>query len=84
MERGCPSGASPRLISGRSGAVGRIIWGTITDRTGYAASEKIYGPENLVSSVYLKLGIEPGKILYGANGRPAHLVNDPRPIAELM
>ncbi|HLW68408.1 MAG TPA: DUF1501 domain-containing protein [Gemmataceae bacterium] len=55
-----------------------------TDRSGYAPIEKIYGPENLVSSVYLKLGINPDKTLYNSTGRPTHLVSDPRPIAELM
>jgi hypothetical protein len=55
-----------------------------TDRRGYAAVERIYAPENFVSTVYTKLGINPDKILYASNGRPAHLVSDPRPIAELM
>ena len=31
-----------------------------------------------------KLGIDPGKIYYAPNGRPAHLVSDPTPIKELM
>lgn len=55
-----------------------------TDPRGYAAVEKVYAPENLVSSVYLKLGIDPDKILYNGAGRPTHLVSDPRPITELM
>ncbi|MBM4077093.1 MAG: DUF1501 domain-containing protein, partial [Planctomycetes bacterium] len=55
-----------------------------TDRNGYTAIEKIYGPENLVSSVYTKLGIDPNKILYTPAGRPTHLVSDPRVIPELM
>jgi hypothetical protein len=55
-----------------------------TDRQGYAAVEKIYGPENLVSTVYRKLGIQPDKILYNSAGRPTHLVSDSRPISELM
>ncbi len=55
-----------------------------TDREGYAAIENIYAPENLVSSVYLKLGIDPETILYNTTGRPTHLVSDPRPISEIM
>ncbi|MDZ4684463.1 MAG: DUF1501 domain-containing protein [Planctomycetaceae bacterium] len=55
-----------------------------TDRLGYAAVEKIYQPENLVSTVYLKLGINPDKMLYSPAGRPTHIVSDARPIAELM
>jgi hypothetical protein len=76
------SSAMSVLVAGCGSPRGQVVGAT--DRSGYAAMEKIYGPENLVSSVYLKLGIDPGKILYGANGRPAHLVSDPRPIAELM
>jgi hypothetical protein len=55
-----------------------------TDRNGANAIENIYAPENLVASVYLKLGIDPGKILYNESGRPIHLVSDPNPIAEIM
>jgi hypothetical protein len=55
-----------------------------TDRQGYAASERILTPENFASTVYVKLGIDPDKILYTPQGRPAHIVSDPTPIAELM
>lgn len=76
------SSALSVLVAGCGTPRGQVVGAT--DRNGYAATEKIYGPENLVSSVYLKLGIEPAKILYGATGRPASLVSDPRPITELM
>jgi hypothetical protein len=55
-----------------------------TDRNGYAASERILSPENFASTIYLKLGIDPNKILYTPQGRPVHIVSDPAPIAELM
>jgi uncharacterized protein (DUF1501 family) len=55
-----------------------------TDRNGHSACERILGPENFVSTVYRKLGIDPGKIYHTPQGRPAHLVSDPQPIAELM
>jgi hypothetical protein len=55
-----------------------------TDRTGHSPIERILSPENFVSTVYAKLGIDPGKIYYAPNGRPAHLVSDPTPIKELM
>ena len=61
---------------------GQIIGAT--DRKGYAASDRILSPENFVSTVYRKLGIDPGKIYYTPQGRPVHLVSDPEPIAELM
>ncbi|MBN9120720.1 MAG: DUF1501 domain-containing protein, partial [Planctomycetes bacterium] len=55
-----------------------------TDRKGFAAVERVLAPENFVSTVYTKLGIDPSKILYTPNGRPTHLVSDPTPIKELM
>ncbi|MEO2023051.1 MAG: DUF1501 domain-containing protein [Pirellulaceae bacterium] len=55
-----------------------------TDRKGYAARERILSPENFVSTIYKKLGIDPGKILYTPQGRPTHLVSDAAPIRELM
>ena len=76
------SSAISILVAGCGTPRGQVVGAT--DRNGYAAVEKIYGPENLVASVYTKLGIDPNKILYGANGRPAHIVSDPRNIAELM
>jgi hypothetical protein len=55
-----------------------------TDRKGYSAAERVLSPENFVSTVYTKLGIDPDKIVYGPDGRPAHYVSDPEPISELM
>jgi hypothetical protein len=46
--------------------------------------ERVLSPENFVSTVYTKLGIDPGKIVYAKNGRPAHLVSDATPIQELL
>jgi len=76
------SSAISVLVAGCGSPRGQVIGAT--DGRGYAAVEKVYAPENLVSTVYSKLGIDPDKILYNAAGRPAHLVSDPRPIAELM
>ncbi|MBI3466126.1 MAG: DUF1501 domain-containing protein [Planctomycetes bacterium] len=55
-----------------------------TDRSGYTAIERVLSPENFVSTVYTKLGIDPNKIYHTPLGRPAHLVSDPNPIEELM
>ncbi len=65
------------------GTPGGIVVGA-TDRQGYAATERILTPENFASTVYLKLGIDPDKILYSPQGRPAHIVSDPTLIVELM
>lgn len=70
------------LFAGCGTPGGQVIGAT--DRNGYAACERILSPENFVSTVYSKLGIDPGKIYYAPNGRPAHLVSDPTPISELM
>jgi hypothetical protein len=76
------SSAMSILVAGCGTPRGQVVGAT--DVRGYAAIEKIYAPENLVSSVYLKLGINPDKIVYNSSGRPSHLVSDSRPIQELM
>ena len=60
------------------------VVGPSSDRKGFAATERVLAPENFVSTVYAKLGIDPAKILYNQQGRPSHLVSDPTPIKELM
>jgi hypothetical protein len=55
-----------------------------TDRNGYSAVERVLSPENFVSTVYTKLGINPDKVAYTPQGRPVHLVSDPTPIKELV
>ncbi|MSQ96960.1 MAG: DUF1501 domain-containing protein [Gemmataceae bacterium] len=55
-----------------------------TDVRGYSPVGRTNSPENFASTVYLKLGIDPGKILYTPQGRPTHLVSETEPIRELM
>src|SRR5262245_3999383 len=76
------SNAMSVLFAG-GGTPGGTVVGA-TDRKGFAAVERVLSPENFVSTVYAKLGIDPGKILYNSQGRPSHLVSDPTPIKELM
>ncbi len=76
------SSAISVLMAGCGTPRGQIVGAT--DRSGYSAIDKIYAPENLVSSVYRKLGIDPDKILYTPSGRPTHIVSDSRPIPEVM
>jgi hypothetical protein len=76
------SSAISILVAGCGTPGGQVVGAT--DARGYAPIDKIYAPENLVSTVYTKLGIDPSKILYNTTGRPTHLVSDPRPIAELI
>lgn len=76
------SSAMSVLFAGCGTPKGAVIGAT--DKNGYAPVERPYSPENFASTIYLKLGIDPNKILYTPQGRPTHLVSDPRPIPELM
>lgn len=76
------SNAMSVLFAGGGTPGGQVVGAT--DAKGFAAIERILSPENFASSIYTKLGIDPGKILYTPNGRPTHLVSDPTPIKELM
>ncbi len=76
------SNAMSVLFAGCGTPGGQVVGAT--DKKGYSAVERILSPENFASTIYMKLGIDPGKIYYNPNGRPAHLVSDPNPIAELM
>lgn len=70
------------LMAG-AGIPGGTVVGA-TDRNGHSAVTRVLSPENFVSTVYAKLGIDPAKIVYTPQGRPTHLVSDPKPIRELM
>ncbi|MEQ8788038.1 MAG: DUF1501 domain-containing protein [Pirellulaceae bacterium] len=76
------SNAMSVLFAGGGTPGGQIVGAT--DRKGYAAVDRVLSPENFVSTVYTKLGIDPDKILHTPEGRPVHLVSDPTPISELM
>lgn len=76
------SNAMSVMMAG-AGTPGGVVVGA-TDRAGYSAVDRVLSPENFVSTVYTKLGINPDQILYTPLGRPAHLVSDPTPIRELM
>ncbi len=70
------------MFAGGGTPPGQVIGAT--DRQGYAAVQRVLSPENFVSTVYAKLGINPDRIYYTPQGRPTHLVSDPTPIRELM
>ncbi len=76
------SNAMSVMFAGGGTPGGQVVGAT--DSRGYAATERILTPENFASTIYTKLGIDPGKMLYAPNGRPTYLVSDPTPIAELM
>jgi hypothetical protein len=76
------SNAMSVLFAGGGTPGGQIIGAT--DTKGFAAVERVLSPENFASTIYTKLGIDPGKILYTPQNRPTHIVSDPTPIKELM
>jgi len=76
------SNAMSVLFAGCGTPPGQVIGAT--DSKGFTAVERILSPENFASTVYLKLGIDPDKMYYTPQGRPAHLVSNATPIAELM
>ncbi|QDU79782.1 hypothetical protein Pla110_14960 [Polystyrenella longa] len=70
------------LMAGGGTPGGQVVGAT--DRKGFSAVERVLSPENLVSTIYSKLGIDPDKMYYTPQGRPAHLVSDSTVIDELM
>lgn len=76
------SNAMSVLFAGGNTPGGQVIGST--DKHGFAAVERVLSPENFASTIYTKLGIDPSKVLFAPNGRPAHIVSDPTPIKELM
>jgi Protein of unknown function (DUF1501) len=75
------SNAMSVLFAGGGTPGGQVVGAT--DAKGFSAVERVLSPENFAATVYHKLGIDPGKILYAPNGRPTHLVSDPTVISEL-
>ena len=56
-----------------------------TDKRGEDVIERACGPGDFLSTIYHHLGIDAAKVtINDFNGRPTHLVNDGRPIPELM
>jgi hypothetical protein len=76
------SNAMSVMFAGGGTPGGQVVGAT--DRQGYAAIERVLSPENFVSTIYRKLGIDPDQMLYTPEGRPVHLVSDATPISELM
>jgi hypothetical protein len=76
------SNAMSVMMAGGGTPGGQVVGAT--DRQGYSAVERVLSPERFVSTIYAKLGIDPGKIFITPEGRPVHLVSDERPIKELM
>jgi len=76
-------GSAMSILFAGGGTPGGQVIGR-TDRLGHAPVDRPLSPENFVSTIYTKLGIDPGKHYITPANRPAFLVSDPTPITELM
>lgn len=76
------SNAMSVMFAGGGTPGGQVIGAT--DRQGYAAKERVLSPEHFVSTIYQKLGIDAGQMLFTPQGRPTHLVSNSDVITELM
>jgi hypothetical protein len=62
--------------------MGQIVGAT--DRTASAPTTQPYTPQNVLATLYHVLGIDPATTLPDHNGRPMYLLDERRPIAELV
>jgi hypothetical protein len=68
-------------------AGGGLKMGQVVGRTDSRAAEpkeRALGPQNVLATVYHALGIDPERMIPDFSGRPVALLDDPRPIAELV
>jgi hypothetical protein len=70
------------LFAGGGLRMGQVIGRT--DRHGGASVGIPYTPQNTLATIYRVLGIDPSTTLPDYSGRPQYLVDDHRPIAELV
>lgn len=76
------SSAMSILFAGAGTPGGQVVGKT--DRLGHAPADRPLSPENFVSTIYTKLGIDPAKLFVTSANRPTYLVSDPTPIRELV
>jgi uncharacterized protein (DUF1501 family) len=70
------------LLAGGGLPMGQLIGAT--DRRAEQIVGGAYTPQNMLATIYKVLGIDPSATLPDHTGRPIHLLDDPRPIAELI
>jgi uncharacterized protein (DUF1501 family) len=70
------------LFAGGGLRMGQVIGRT--DRYGGTAAGVPYTPQNMLATIYRTLGIDPATTLPDYAGRPTFLLDDQRPIAELI
>ncbi len=70
------------LFAGGGLKMGQVIGQT--DSKGSEPKHRPLGPQNVLATVYHTLGIDPEQKVPDFTGRPMQLLDDPKPIAELM
>lgn len=71
------------MVAGGGLPVGRVIGAT--DPRAELITSRAYTPQNMLATIYRHLGIDPATdLLTDSQGRPNHLLDDPRPIEELL
>ena len=65
------------------GVKGGQVYGS-TDRLGTRPHTKAVVPSNIHATIYHVLGIDPKLHLLDPSGRPVAVLDDPKPIAELL
>jgi hypothetical protein len=70
------------LFAGGGLNVGQVVGAT--DANGLRPRTRRYGPQNVLATLYHVLGIDPAETLKDYSGRPMNVLDDPKPIAELV
>jgi hypothetical protein len=70
------------LFAGGGLKTGQVVGET--DSKGERPKNRPLGPQNVLATVYHALGIDPTTTLTDFSGRPVPLLDDPKPIAELV
>lgn len=76
------SGAMSVVVSGGGLKMGQAI-GATSDKGDHPATRR-YTMQNVLSTVYGAIGINPGTTLVNQAGRPVYLLDDREPVAELI
>jgi hypothetical protein len=70
------------LVAGGGLPMGQVIG--VTDRRAEQITSHRYTPQNMLATIYTVLGIDPKATLPDYSGRPIYLLDDPKPIEELV
>ncbi|HLY11350.1 MAG TPA: DUF1501 domain-containing protein [Planctomycetota bacterium] len=75
-------GAGTVLFSGGGLKMGQIVGATSTG--GEYPTTRAYNPQNILSTLYHVLGVDPSATIPDLNGRPQYVLDDRDPVVELL